>query len=51
VGLAATFFFGMATIAPKSSDPVAMMQTLGAVSGVVAGLGVIMILFGVFQKA
>jgi hypothetical protein len=28
VGLAAAFLFGMATIAPKSNDPVAMMQTV-----------------------
>ena len=49
-GLAAAFFFGMAMIAPKSNDPVAMMQTVGTVSGVVAGLGIVMILFGVFKK-
>ena len=36
VGLAAAFFFGMSTIAPKSNDPVAMMQTVGEVAGVVA---------------
>ena len=50
VGLAAAFFFGMSMIAPKSNDPVVMMQTVGQVAGVVAGLGVVMILFGVFKK-
>jgi hypothetical protein len=49
VGLAAAFFFGMSMIA-KSNDPVVMMQTVGEVAGVVAGLGVVMILFGVFKK-
>jgi hypothetical protein len=50
VGVAAAFFIGMATIAPKSNDPVAMMQTVGTVSGVVGGLGVVMILFGLFKR-
>ena len=50
VGLAAAFFFGMAMIVPESNDPVAMMQTVGTVSGVVVGLGIVMILFGIFKK-
>jgi len=43
---AAGFFAGMLTIAPKSSDPAALMQTVGQVSGVVCGLALVMILFG-----
>jgi hypothetical protein len=50
VGLAIAFFFGMATIAPKSNDPAAMMQTVGTVSGVVGALGIVMIIFGVLKK-
>jgi len=40
--LALAFFIGMATIASKSNDPVALMQTVGTVSGVVGTLGMVM---------
>jgi hypothetical protein len=49
-GLALAFFFGMATIAPKSNDPVAMMQTVGTVSGGAGVLGLVMVIFGVAKK-
>jgi hypothetical protein len=49
-GLALAFFFGMATIAPKSNDPVAMMQTVGTVSGGVGVLGLVLVVFGVARK-
>jgi hypothetical protein len=49
-GLALAFFFGMATIAPKSNDPVAMMQTVGTVSGGAGVLGLVMVVFGVARK-
>lgn len=48
--LAAAFFFYMATMAPQSNDPDAMMRTVGMVSGAAAGLGGAMILFGVFRR-
>jgi len=49
-GLALAFFFGMTTVAPKSNDPVALMQTVGTVSGVVGALGNVMVIFGVLRK-
>ena len=48
--MAAVFFPGMMTMAPKSNDPAAMMQTVGTVSGVGVGLGVAMIVFGLIGK-
>jgi hypothetical protein len=50
VALAAAFFIGMWTVAPRSNDPAAMMQTVGEVAGVLAGLGVVMIVFGLIGK-
>jgi hypothetical protein len=50
VGLALAFFYGMATLAPNSNDPAAMMQTVGTVSGVVGALGIVMVVFGAFRK-
>ena len=47
---AAGFFFWMSGMAPKSNDPVAMMQTVGEVSGAVAGLSVVLIIFGLIGK-
>lgn len=46
LGLAALFFFGMLTIAPKSNDPATMMRTVGQVAGVAGSLGIVMIIFG-----
>jgi hypothetical protein len=48
--LAAAFFFYMATLAPQSTDPDALMRTVGMVSGGAAGLGGAMILFGMFRR-
>ena len=48
---AAGFFFYMMGMAPKSNDPRALMQTVGQVSGVVGGIGVVMLLVGLFKKA
>jgi hypothetical protein len=50
IALAAAFFFGMATIAGKSTDPVEMMKTVGQVSGVVAGLGVAILIYGLIGR-
>jgi hypothetical protein len=44
------FFYMGATLAPKSTDPAAMMQTVGEVSGVVGAIGLVMIVFGIFKK-
>ena len=40
------FFAGMGLMASRSNDPVAMMQTVGSVSGVVGALGAVMAVFG-----
>ena len=51
LGLAAiAFFFYMRSIAPKSNDPVALIQTVGTVSGVVGGLSAAMLLIGLIGK-
>jgi hypothetical protein len=50
VVLAIVFFLFMLSIASKSNDPAALMQTVGTVSGVVAGLGVAMIVIGLTGK-
>ena len=48
--LAAAFFFYMTTMTPQSNDPEAMMRTVGVVSGAAAGLGGVMILFGLLRR-
>ncbi len=48
--LAAMFFLGMMTMAPKSNDPVAMMRTVGQVSGVVGAIALVMIVMGLIGK-
>ena len=48
--IAIAFFFLMLSIASKSTDPVALMQTVGTVSGVVGGLSLAMIIFGLIGK-
>jgi hypothetical protein len=50
VTLAVAFFLGMGTLAPKSNDPVAMMQTVGQVSGVVGVLGLVLLVFGLIGR-
>ena len=44
------FFLGMMTLAPKSNDPVELMRTVGQVSGVVAGIALAMIIFGLIGR-
>jgi hypothetical protein len=44
--LALVFFAGMGLMAGRSNDPVAMMQTVGTVSGVLGALGLVMAVFG-----
>lgn len=48
--LASGFYFYMQSIASKSTDPVALMQTVGTVSGAVSGLAVVMIIVGLIGK-
>lgn len=50
IGLAVVFFVIMLGMAPKSNDPATMMQTVGQVSGVVGGIGVVMLIFGFVGK-
>ena len=40
----------MLSMAAKSNDPVALMRTVGTVSGVVCGLGFVMIVIGLIGK-
>jgi hypothetical protein len=48
--LAVAFFAGMGLAAGRSNDPVAMMQTVGTVSGAVGGLGAAMAVFGIIGR-
>ena len=48
--VALVFFFFMMTVASKSNDPVALMQTVGTVSGVVGGISLVMIIIGLIGK-
>ncbi len=48
--LAVGFFLFFLSIASKSNDPKALMETVGTVSGVVIGLAVAMIAFGLIGK-
>jgi hypothetical protein len=48
--MALGFYFYMLSIASKSNDPVALMQTVGAVSGAVGGLSLALIIVGLIGK-
>jgi hypothetical protein len=48
--LAAAFFLVMLGAAARSTDPVALMRTVGQVSGVVGGLGVALAVVGLVGK-
>jgi multidrug resistance efflux pump len=50
IAIALGFYFFMLSIAANSTDPVALMQTVGTVSGVVAGISLIMIIIGLIGK-
>jgi hypothetical protein len=47
---AVAFFFAMGTMAPRSSDPVDLMRTVGQISGGVGGLALVMIVFGLIGR-
>ena len=48
--IAVAFYLFMLSIAPKSNDPVALLQTVGAVTGVVGGLSLVLIIVGLIGK-
>ena len=48
--IALGFYFFMLSIASKSNDPAALMQTVGTVAGVVGGLSLAMIIIGLIGK-
>jgi len=50
VVLAIAFFVFFLSIASRSNDPAALMRTVGAVSGVVIGIGIAMIAAGLIGK-
>jgi hypothetical protein len=48
--IALVFFFFMLSIASKSTDPVALMQTVGTVVGAVGGISLVLIIIGLIGK-
>lgn len=48
--MAMVFYNIMSTMAPQSTDPVAMMGIAGSVSGAAIGISVMMILIGLIGK-
>ena len=48
--MALAFYFYMFSIASKTNDPVALMQTVGQVAGVVGGISIAMIIIGLIGK-
>ena len=47
---AAGFYFFMLSVASSSTDPAALMQTVGSVSGAAIGISLVMILLGLIGK-
>lgn len=47
---ALVFFFFMLSVASKSNDPVALMRTVGTVSGAIGGISLVMIVIGLIGK-
>jgi multidrug resistance efflux pump len=50
IAMAIGFYVFMQSIASTSTDPVALMQTVGTVTGVVTGLSFVIIIFGLIGK-
>jgi len=48
--LALGFYFFMLSIASTSTDPMALMQTVGTVSGAAVGISLVMIIIGLIGK-
>ena len=47
---APAFFFFFLEMAPKSNNRAALLQTVGQVSGVVGGIGLVMLVIGLLGK-
>lgn len=47
---ATAFFFYMLSIASKSNDPAALMQTVGTVAGAIGGISLVMIILGLIGR-
>jgi hypothetical protein len=50
LGAAGLFFLAMMGMTPRSNDPVALMRTVGQVSGAVGGLSLAMIIIDLVGK-
>lgn len=50
IGLALVFVLVMMSLAPQSTDPQALMETVGATAGVVIGVSAAMIIYGLIGK-
>jgi hypothetical protein len=50
MGLGLGFFLFMMGLAPQSTDPAALMTTVGQVSGVVTAISIVMIVYGFIGK-
>ncbi len=48
--IALGFYFFMLSIASNSTDPHALMQTVGTVTGAVVGISLVMIIIGLIGK-
>ena len=48
--IALLFFFFMLSVASKSNDPVALMQTVGTVTGALGGISVVLIIIGLIGR-
>jgi hypothetical protein len=48
--IAGCFFYYMTTMAPRSTDPVELMHTVGMVSGGVAAIGLVMMAVGLLPE-
>ena len=48
--ISSVFFLFMLSLASKSNDPVALMQTVGTVAGAVGGISLVMIIIGMIGR-
>ena len=48
--LAGVFFLVMGSVAPQSTDPRALMEIVGSTSGVVAAIGLVLVVLGFMGK-
>ncbi len=50
IAISIGFYVFMLSVAPSSNDPVAMMKTVGTVSGVLIGVSVFLVVIGLAGK-